>query len=289
VFAKKPSAARNRVADNANNELGHSNSSLQVARHTTMHVGEMTIEPATSRIINAPANIVESSLEQRYAKLESECRRLKAALAAAEEKVEGTLHDLENERSRRQKAEEALFAAMESMPATSESNPTEGESNAFPAPLDLSAAEQGAGSVRYPAEGESNAFPALIDLSAVGGNELGVLDLTAALPPPLNLQILLGFTKVQDVQSRRRIGRVNRVNEGLPKGVAIKRNKFSAQPKLKDGRYVHLGCAFDFMEVAHAAVKLAVHYEEYMEKMQRGIESNALKVYVKDELSKLFS
>jgi hypothetical protein len=43
------------------------------------------------------------------------------------------------------------------------------------------------------------------------------------------------------------------------------------------------------MEVALAAVKLAVHYEEYMEKMQRGIESNALKVYVKDELSKLFS
>jgi hypothetical protein len=41
--------------------------------------------------------------------LKSECCQLRAALVAAEKKLDGTLHDLENERNRRQQAEDVQF------------------------------------------------------------------------------------------------------------------------------------------------------------------------------------
>jgi hypothetical protein len=113
---ESPSAAHGRATGNASHEHGRSDwdsdSSRLVARNTTTHVGEVTAEPAISRTINAPANAIEPGLAQRNAMLESECCQLRAALAAAEKKLDGTLHDLENERNRRQQAEDAQFIAM---------------------------------------------------------------------------------------------------------------------------------------------------------------------------------
>jgi hypothetical protein len=123
-----------------------------------------------------------------------------------------------------------------------------------------------------------------------------VTTLDSALPPTLNLVIPQDRTTVQDVRDQlkslgvqRRGGRVNKTyNLVVPYGVTINsREKFSAQIQL-NGQTKNVGGTFVHMEVAEAAFKFAVHFIEYMEKMQRDIEFGALKDYVKDELSKVF-
>jgi hypothetical protein len=135
------------------------------------------------------------------------------------------------------------------------------------------------------------AAPPMADAVAQSLDPAATLDSASApaLPPPLDLPIPLVFTTVQELQSRRRMGRVNK-KYYLSRGVSISRGKFSAQIILKEGRRtVNLGSAFDFLEMAETAVKLADHFVQYMEKTQRGIESAALKAYVKDELLKFMT
>jgi hypothetical protein len=191
-----------------------------------------------------------------------------------------------NEQGLWDSSDEDLFPSS----ADSVSDQMEDESNAFPVPLDLSVYQEEAVDEVVGEPAPSQVAPPIAAAVAQSLVPAATLDSASApaLPPPLDLPIPLVFTTVQEVQSRRRMGRVNK-KYYLSRGVSISRGKFSAQITLKEGRRtVNLGSAFDFLEVAETAVKLADHFVEYTEKMQQGIESALLKAYVNNELLKFF-